>query len=122
MTATTHRIEIVNDGESFACTAGLDVLRGMERLGRKGIPAGCRGGGCGVCKVRVIAGPYRTDPMSRACVSGDEQSEGYALACKLFALGDLRLQVVGKMARSFAGVAGGFHFYGLQTAAPETKN
>lgn len=121
MKPMTHRIEIVNGGESFGCSADTDVLRGMECLGRKGIPVGCRGGGCGVCKVRVIEGPYRTDLMSRACVSLDEQSQGYALACKLFAQGDIRLQVVGKMARSFVGSAGNFHFYELQDAASRTK-
>ena len=115
-----HRIEIVNGSESFVCASGLDVLRGMECLGRKGIPVGCRGGGCGVCKVRVVEGPYRTEAMSRACVSGDEQAEGYALACKLFAEGDLRLQVVGKMVRCFASTAaGGFHYYGAPKAAPQ---
>ncbi|TDU32595.1 2Fe-2S iron-sulfur cluster protein [Panacagrimonas perspica] len=117
-----HRIEIVNGSESFGCPADLDVLRAMECLGRKGIPVGCRGGGCGICKVRVVEGPYRTGAMSRACVSVDEQSDGYALACKLFAEGDLRLQVVGKMARCFAGSAGGFHVYGLQGAASQTNN
>lgn len=117
-----HRIEIVNGSESFGCPADLDVLRAMECLGRKGIPVGCRGGGCGICKVRVVEGPYRTGVMSRACVSSDEQSEGYALACKLFAEGDLRLQVVGKMSRCFAGSAGGFHVYGRQPdAAPQTN-
>lgn len=121
MTAATHRIEIVNGGESFACAAGLDVLRGMECLGRKGIPVGCRGGGCGVCKVRVMDGPYRTEAMSRACVTLDEESKGYALSCKMFAQGDLRLQVVGKMSRSFSGTAPGFHLYGLHDAAPRSK-
>lgn len=116
----THRIEIVNGGESFACADGRDVLRGMEGLGRKGIPVGCRGGGCGVCKVRVIEGAYRTEAMSRACVSQEEQSAGVALACRLFAEGDLRLEVVGKMARRFAASAGSFHFYGLRDAAPRT--
>jgi ferredoxin len=123
MTATPHRIEIVNGGrEEFSCAPGLDVLRGMECLGRKGIPVGCRGGGCGVCKVRVIEGPFRTDAMSRACVSHSEQAEGYALACKLFPEGDLRLEVVGKMARCFVSGAGGFHLYGLQDAASQSKN
>lgn len=120
MTAVTHRIEIVNAGESFACGAGLDVLRGMECLGRKGIPVGCRGGGCGVCKVRVIEGEYRTEAMSRACVSAAEQSEGYALACRLFAQGDLRVEVVGKMVRCFGGTsANGFHLYGRRDSAPQ---
>ena len=94
--ATTYRVEVVNGGESFDCAADSDVLRAMECLGRKGIPVGCRGGGCGVCKVRVIEGPYRTGVMSRACVSHEEQADGYALACKLFAEGDVRLQVVGR--------------------------
>jgi len=123
MTATTHRIEIVNGScEEFSCAAGLDVLRGMECLGRKGIPVGCRGGGCGICKVRVLEGTFRTGPMSRSCVNDVEQTQGYALACKLFPEGDLRLEVVGKMARCFAKPAGRFHLYGLQDAASQTKN
>lgn len=122
MATMTHRIEIVNDRQSFACGASTDVLRAMECLGRKGIPVGCRGGGCGVCKVRVIEGAYRTDVMSRACVSREERADGYALACKLFAAGDLRLQVVGKMSRCFAGTAAGFHVYSMCDAAPQTNN
>lgn len=118
----SHRIEIVESSERFGCATDRDVLRAMECLGRRGIPVGCRGGGCGVCKVRVIEGAYRTGLMSRACVSPEEQADGYALACKLFAEGDLRLQVVGKMSRCFAGSAGGFHVRGLQGAAPRTRN
>lgn len=106
------RIHIENCDDSFPCADGVDVLRAMECLGRKGIPVGCRGGGCGVCKVRVLAGTYRTGTMSRACVSVEEEAQGYALACKLIPDADLRLQVVGKMARSFDAARGGFHFYG----------
>ncbi|QHS11088.1 2Fe-2S iron-sulfur cluster-binding protein [Sinimarinibacterium sp. NLF-5-8] len=95
-----HRIYIENCGESFACAEEQNVLRGMEVLGRRGIPVGCRGGGCGICKLRVIEGRYRTDKMSRACVSEDEQQLGYALACRLHAQGDLRVEVVGKMQRA----------------------
>jgi ferredoxin len=52
---------------------------------------GCRGGGCGTCRVRVRAGTYRTGRMSRAHVTLEEEREGYALACKLFPLEDLLL-------------------------------
>jgi len=39
--------------------------------------------------------------MSRACVSAEQQQQGYALACRLYAdEGDLHLQVVGKMQRA----------------------
>ena len=115
-----NRIHIENSDDIFPCADGVDVLRAMECLGRKGIPVGCRGGGCGVCKVRVIEGRYRTGPMSRACVSVEEQAQGYVLACKLIPEADLRLRVIGKMARSFSSTTGGFHFYGAATAPRHT--
>lgn len=116
------RIHIENCNDSFVCAEGLDVLRGMECLGRKGIPVGCRGGGCGVCKVRVISGRFRTETMSRACVSDEERTQGYALACKLFALEELKLEVVGKMAKSFDPSRGKFHFYGTPSASSTQKS
>lgn len=110
-TTTMARIYLENCGESFDCDSMQSVLRAMECLGRKGIPVGCRGGGCGVCKVRVLRGDYRTEKMSRACVSEEQQQQGYALACRLYAVeGDLHLQVVGAMQRALqpsAGVAAG---------------
>lgn len=112
------RVHIENCGESFVCADGVNVLHGMEGLGRRGIPVGCRGGGCGVCKVRVLEGEYRTDRMSRDCVSEQEQGQGYALACRTFANGDLRLQVVGKMARALGAGAAGFDFFGAPVARP----
>lgn len=116
------RIHIDNCNDSFDCADGVDVLRGMECLGRKGIPVGCRGGGCGVCKVRVLSGAFRTGTMSRACVTEEEQAQGYALACKLFALDELHLQVIGKMAKSFTPGRSQFHFYGVPSAPSPQKN
>lgn len=101
----TFTVRIENTGESFAAPAEQNVLRAMERLGRKGVPVGCRGGGCGVCKVRVLSGSYQTQKMSRACVSSKEESEGFALACKLFPNADLRIEAVGKMARAITRAA-----------------
>jgi len=86
--------------ETYQCPADGDLLRSMERLGRKGIPAGCRGGGCGVCKVHILEGAVRSKKMSRAHVSEEEQAAGYVLACRSFPLSDIRLAVVGKMRKS----------------------
>ncbi|MDD3677352.1 MULTISPECIES: 2Fe-2S iron-sulfur cluster-binding protein [Thauera] len=93
-------VTIEDSGERVACAEQDNVLRAMEALGRKGIPVGCRGGGCGVCKVRVTGGAYHTRKMSRACVSEAEEADGVVLACKLFPDSDLSLKVVGKMAKS----------------------
>jgi len=47
---------VAQTGETYACATDESLLRGMLRLGRKGIPAGCVNGGCGVCKVRIVEG------------------------------------------------------------------
>ncbi|WP_341644032.1 2Fe-2S iron-sulfur cluster-binding protein [Thauera sp. SDU_THAU2] len=99
-------VAIEGCGERLSCADSDNVLCAMEALGRKGIPVGCRGGGCGVCKVRVMQGSYHTHRMSRSCVSEAEEAAGVVLACKLFPDSDLRIEVVGKMARAVcAGVA-----------------
>ena len=88
---------IEDSGETVLCDPRDNVLRAMEALGRRGIPVGCRGGGCGVCKVQVLEGAYHVRKMSRACISEEEEASGVALACKLFPEANLRLKVLGKM-------------------------
>lgn len=68
---------------------GFGRLKNMPRK----LPVGCRRGGCGVCRVRVTDGDFRTTPMSRAHVSAEEEAEGIVLACAIYPLGDLRLSL-----------------------------
>lgn len=98
--AEKYRIHIENSGEDFTCAADASLLRGMEVLGRRGIPVGCRGGGCGVCKVHIDSGPFEARKMSRACVSEDEENQGVVLACRVFPRGELSLTVIGKMLKA----------------------
>lgn len=88
---------IENSGEVFRCDDSQNLLNAMATLGYRGIPVGCRGGGCGVCKVRVNQGTFHTRKMSRACISEEEERAGVVLACRLFPKGDLSLSVVGKL-------------------------
>ena len=102
------QITILDTGESFACAGEQSVLNAMVALGRAGIPSGCHGGGCGVCKIKVTAGEYRTLPMSRAHVSAAEEREGVALACRTLPLSDIRLQALDKMQKCVTGRRYGF--------------
>lgn len=95
-----HEVRTVESGECFPCRPNEPVLTAMARTGRRGIPIGCRGGGCGVCKVRVIEGRFKAGLMSRSHVSEQEQAEGFALACRICAESDLVLQVVGGMRKA----------------------
>ena len=67
-----HMVRIEEAGVSYACAPRESLLEGMHRLGLRGIPVGCRGGGCGVCKIEVLAGEFHTRAMSRDHVSDDD--------------------------------------------------
>ncbi|MDR3451196.1 MAG: 2Fe-2S iron-sulfur cluster-binding protein [Rhodoferax sp.] len=95
-----HQVTIENTGETFRCGGEDNLLKAMEQLRCKGIPVGCRNGGCGVCKVRVIEGRYARKKMSRAVISAEEEEQGCVLACKIQPQSDLRVEVVGKMVRA----------------------
>ncbi|WP_020203480.1 MULTISPECIES: 2Fe-2S iron-sulfur cluster binding domain-containing protein [Cupriavidus] len=97
-----HNVEIAGSGQCYPCAPEQNLLRAMEALGRRGIPSGCRGGGCGVCKVRIESGRYRTGKMSRACLSEAEQGSGLVLACKTYPDSDIRLRPVALLARCLA--------------------
>jgi ferredoxin len=95
-------VTITQTGERYRCSVHESLLAGMSRLGRRGIPVGCLNGGCGVCKVRVLHGEVqKLGPVSRAHVSVDEEEAGYSLACRVAPLGDVELEVVGKMQKPF---------------------
>ncbi|WP_097459472.1 2Fe-2S iron-sulfur cluster binding domain-containing protein [Mangrovitalea sediminis] len=100
MSECIYTVSLSDTGESYPCSDEQNLLRAMEALGRKGIPVGCRGGGCGVCKIRVGEGRIRALKMSRAHVTAEEEAEGVVLACRAFPLSDLRLAVIGKMRKN----------------------
>ena len=95
---TKHTVTIEGTGVEFQCAEDQSVLVGMERLGNRGIPVGCRGGGCGVCKVELLAGDVFRRRMSRAHITESDEANGIALACRIFPRSDLVVRVVERAA------------------------
>jgi len=95
-----YQVTITDTGEVYRCPETVSVLKAMAQLGRKGIPSGCHGGGCGVCKVQVLSGEVVTETMSRSHVTEEEEREGFALACRCYPGSDITLKVVGKMQKA----------------------
>lgn len=95
-----HEIRIEDTGEIFECDESQPVLLAMEAALRRGIPVGCRNGGCGVCKVEVVSGKYTARVMSRDHVSEADQAQGRVLSCRIRPLGALSLRVIGASERS----------------------
>ncbi|TAH51837.1 MAG: 2Fe-2S iron-sulfur cluster binding domain-containing protein [Betaproteobacteria bacterium] len=112
MSSRSFRVSISNTGEEFACSEDDNLLKGMEQLSRKGIPVGCRGGGCGVCKIQIDRGEYRAIKMSRSYVTREEEASGIVLACRVFPQSDISLTVLGKMVKKF-------ELYALPAQRPE---
>ncbi|MDO9029564.1 MAG: 2Fe-2S iron-sulfur cluster binding domain-containing protein [Hydrogenophaga sp.] len=88
---------IEDTGEHFPCSDARSLLEGMVALDRKGIPLGCRNGGCGVCKVAILSGAFVARVMSRSHVSEDDERVGKVLACRVQPASDIRLMVLGGM-------------------------
>jgi ferredoxin len=96
----SHKVFIEDTQEEYRCREDQHLLAGMEALGRKGIPVGCRGGGCGVCKIEITSGQYTKRVMSRDHVTVEEEARGCVLACRVKPLSDISLKVVGKMKKN----------------------
>ncbi len=80
----------VGDSEVFTAD-DKTLLAGLELAGSAIVPVGCRGGGCGICRVKVLSGQYETKKMSRAHISEDGEKEGLVLACRTLPKSDLRI-------------------------------
>jgi ferredoxin len=80
-----------DNGKAFTCKEGESVLLAMQRLGIPGVVIGCRGGGCGVCRVRVTQGQYRLGKISRSYVNEAEIAQGIVLACRLYPESDIEM-------------------------------
>lgn len=94
---------VTQTGEHYPCAGNESLLTGMLRLGRKGIPVGCVNGGCGVCKVRIVAGRVQPlGPISRAHVSAEEEAEGLTLACRVAPASAVTLEVAGRLHKPFS--------------------
>ncbi|WP_375211479.1 2Fe-2S iron-sulfur cluster-binding protein [Hyphococcus sp.] len=83
---------IVENSAPISCSVGANVLEALERAGHKGIPVGCRRGGCGICRVKIIAGDVLRKRMSREKVSFAEEKQNYALACCIYPRSDLTVK------------------------------
>ncbi|WP_323754162.1 2Fe-2S iron-sulfur cluster binding domain-containing protein [Marinobacter sp.] len=81
-------------GDHFLCQEGQTVLKAMELAGKKCVPVGCRGGGCGFCKIRIVEGDFECGKMSKAHVPAEAIDKGEVLACRIYPLTDLTIECV----------------------------
>ena len=106
MEQTTHRIKVQDTGGEFDCREDEFILEAMRRNGSGPIHYGCYGGGCGVCKMKVVSGAYRIEKkMSRAHVTEQELEDGIILICCAKPCSDITLTTPGQSTTADSAVA-----------------
>jgi ferredoxin len=87
-----YQITEKNSGQKFRCKSDQSVLKAMEQLGVKCVPVGCRGGGCGFCKIQVLEGRFECGKMSKRHAPPEAIEKGEVLACRIYPLTDLTIE------------------------------
>lgn len=87
-----YNVIYLDENKSFKCKDTETLIHAMQRSGVKPFPIGCRGGGCGICKIRINQGGYDLErPMSRRHITLEEEKEGIVLACCIRPKDDLKI-------------------------------
>ncbi len=94
-----HTVKLAATGEEFFCREDQNLLQGMQsfQMGLpmlKLIPVGCRGGGCGICRIKITTGIYEAKKMSRKHIPEEDQARGIVLACRVYPRSDLLIEVL----------------------------
>ncbi len=85
-------IFVTNRDQQYVCSDSESILIAMEKVNARCIHVGCRKGGCGICKVKIITGTYKTYRMSKAHINSNDDNAGFALACQVYPTSDLHIE------------------------------
>jgi CDP-4-dehydro-6-deoxyglucose reductase len=87
------KIKIERSDIEFDCRESESLLHAARRNGGIPIPAGCFGGGCGMCKIQVVDGQFERGTCSKAVLTDQERDANFSLACKTFPKSDLTVAI-----------------------------
>jgi ferredoxin len=86
-------VTVLPGGVRIAARHAETVLGAAMRSGFR-YRFGCRRGGCGVCKVRLILGEVRDErPIASSVLSDEEQAVGVCLSCRAVPITDIIVEL-----------------------------
>jgi ferredoxin len=83
-----YRLTLSPVGDALPCAPDETLLTAILRSGAS-VFFGCRGGGCGTCKMRVTSGRVEHGRCSAAVLTAEEKEAGWVLSCQARARSDL---------------------------------
>lgn len=84
MQLSHHTLDISPSQTLLECALSHDVH----------IPHGCRIGGCGLCKCRLLSGNVKQSAEVMSRLTAKEKQEGIIYACSSMPLSDLRIELI----------------------------
>ncbi len=88
----SFRITVEPSGHVFSVNEGETILDAALHHGLS-FPYGCRNGGCGACKGKVVTGAVSYPQGRPSCLSDTEEAIGQAVLCQAQPQGDVVLEV-----------------------------
>jgi ferredoxin len=86
-------VTIMPDGVKVIVAEGETLLRALARVGLR-YRVGCKRGGCGICKVQLLAGEVAYErPIAPQVLSDDERVEGICLSCRAVPLTNVVIEL-----------------------------
>ncbi len=83
------------DNQSYEVKENESVLDTLERNSVTDLFIGCRRGGCGKCRIKVLSGEYiAIRKMNREHISSEDESHNIVLACCIRAVSDLKIEIL----------------------------
>ena len=89
--AGVFTITLLPVGQAIACGPDDTVLAAILR--GASVMYGCRGGGCGACKMRLAAGRVDHGRCSTAVLPEEDKATGWFLSCQARPLADLTIEL-----------------------------
>ena len=87
-----YTITLSPAGDAVPCRPEETVLTAILGSGAS-VMFGCRGGGCGTCKMRAISGEVEHGRYSTAVLLEEEKASGWFLSCQARARTDLTIEL-----------------------------
>jgi len=86
------KVHVKPSGHEFEVEAGESILDAALRHGFA-FPYGCRGGGCGACKGKLLGGEIDYGEKLPPGLSAEDRAAGFALFCKAVPTTDVTVEV-----------------------------